>query len=323
MRVELQAADVPQQEPASRHPNSWMYFNGEFKRYHDVRVGFMTHALHYGTGCFEGIRAYWNPARDQLFLLQGPEHYDRLRNSAKILRMRLPGTTEELVHATLELLRRNEYRSDVYIRPLMYKSQEVIGVRLHNLEESFGIYTAAFGNYVDIEAGIRCMVSSWRRNSDQSLPARAKVAGGYVNSALAKSEAEESGYDEAIVLTLDGHVSEGSAENLFMVKDGVFVTPPSTDDILEGVTRRLVITLVAEELGMRVVERSIDRTELYTCDELLLCGTGAQIAPVVEVDRRAVGDGRVGELSGELQSLYFGAARGDNPKYASWSLPVY
>ena len=323
MRVEPQRADVPQQEPADRHPNSWMYFNGEFKRYHDVRVGFMTHALHYGTGCFEGVRAYWSPARDQLFLLQAPEHYDRLRNSAKILRMRLPGTTEELVNVTLELLRRNEYHSDVYIRPLMYKSEEVIGVRLHNLEESFGIYTAPFGNYVDIQAGIRCMVSSWRRNSDQSLPARAKVAGGYVNSALAKSEAEEAGYDEAIVLTLDGHVSEGSAENLFMVKDGVFVTPPSTDDILEGVTRRLVMTLVAEELGMRTVERSIDRTELYTCDELLLCGTGAQIAPVVEVDRRQVGDGKLGELSQELQSLYFGAARGDNPKYASWSLPVY
>ena len=323
MSVEVKSTDVPRQENADRHPNSWMYFNGEFKRYHDVRLGFMTHALHYGTGCFEGIRAYWNAQRNQLFLLQGPEHYDRLRNSSKILRMQLPGTTEELVNVTLELLRRNEYRSDVYIRPLMFKSQEIIGVRLHNLEESFGIYTAGFGNYIDIDAGIRCMVSSWRRNSDQALPARAKVAGGYVNSALAKSEAEESGFDEAIVLTMDGHVSEGSAENLFMVKDGVFVTPPSTDDILEGVTRRLVMTLAENELGMRVVERSIDRTELYTCDELLLCGTGAQISPVIEVDRRPVGTGKVGELSQELQSIYFGAARGDNPKYASWSLPVY
>ena len=323
MSVETGAEQAPETAQAGRHPDSWIYFDGEFRRYHDVHLGFMTHALHYGTACFEGIRAYWNEQRGQLFLLQAPEHYDRLRNSSKILRMSLPGTTEELVAATVELLRRNRYRSDVYVRPLMFKSAEVIGVRLHDLRESFGIYTAPFGDYIEIEAGVRCMVSTWRRNSDQSLPARAKVSGGYVNSALAKSEAEEAGYDEAIVLTLDGHVSEGSAENLFMVKDGAFVTPPSTDDILEGVTRRLVMQLVREELGMPVLERSIDRTELYTCDELLLCGTGAQISPVVEVDRRPVGDGRVGELSQELQSIYFSAARGDNPKYSSWTIPVY
>jgi branched-chain amino acid aminotransferase len=308
---------------AVTHPNSWVYFNGEFARYHDVRIGLMTNGLHYGTGCFEGVRAYWNRGKEQLYLLLAQAHFDRLRRSGSIMRMTLPHTTEELVNITLDLLRRNEYRTDTYIRPLLFASSEDIGVRLHNIEVSFAIYTSPFGKYVEIDEGIRCMVSSWRRVSDQSLPARAKITGAYANSALAKTEAIENGFDEAIVLTADGHVSEGSAENLFMLKDGAFSTPPVTDDILEGVTRKSVMTLIRDELGLQVIERSIDRTELYTCDELLLCGTGAQISPVIEVDRRKVGDGRVGEFTQELQGLYFGAVRGENPNYSDWTLPVY
>jgi branched-chain amino acid aminotransferase len=320
MKTEI---DLSQRAPARpEHPNSWIFFDGRVARYHDVHIGPMTHALHYGTGCFEGIRAYWNEQREQLYLLQGPAHYERLRNSAKILRMDLPYTTDELMHVTLELLRRNEYRSDVYIRPLLFKSAEKIGVQLHGLPESFLIYTEAFGNYVEI-GGIRCLVSSWRRIPDVALPARSKATANYLNSALAKSEAVENGYDEAIVLTVDGHVSEGSAENIFLYKDGVFLTPPVTDDILEGVTRRLVMHLIREELKLPVVERSIDRTELYASEELFLCGTGAQISPVIEVDRRTIGDGKVGELSQELQHLYFEAVRGGNGRYADWSVAVY
>jgi len=305
------------------HPNTWVFYNGEFARYHDVRLGLMTHALHYGTGVFEGLRAYWNPKKEQLYLLQAAPHFDRMRRSANVMRMKLPYSTEELVNFTLDLLRRNDFKADVYVRPLLYTSSEEIGVRLHNLEHSFFIYAIPFGNYVEIEGGIRCMVSTWRRVPDQSLPARAKVTGSYAQSALAKSEAVEAGFDEAIVLTVDGHVSEGSAENLFMFKDGTFVTPPVTDDILEGVTRTLLMRLIKDELGMPVVERTIDRTELYTCDELLLCGTGAQISPVVEVDRRAVGDGKVGEFTQELQAIYFGAVRGESPKFKDWTIPVY
>jgi branched-chain amino acid aminotransferase len=308
---------------SATHPNTWVFYQGEFGRYHDIKLGLMTHALHYGTGCFEGIRAYWNPKQEQLHLLQASAHYERLRRSANIMRMTLPYSTEELVNVTVELLRRNEFKSDVYVRPLLYTSSEEIGVRLHNLDHSFFIYAIPFGNYVEIERGIRCMVSSWRRTPDQSLPARAKITGSYAQSALAKSEAVESGFDEAIVLTIDGHVSEGSAENLFMLKDGVFVTPPVTDDILEGVTRILLTRLIKEELGKPVVERSIDRTELYTCDELLLCGTGAQVSPVIEVDRRPVGNGKVGEFTQELQSIYFGAVRGESPKHKDWTVPVY
>ena len=268
MRVESKAKAAAKKPDV--HPNTWVYYEGEFARYHDVKLGLMTHALHYGTGCFEGIRAYWNPRQEQLHLLQAAAHFDRMKNSANVLRLTLPHTTEELVDITVELLRRNQFKSDTYIRPLLYAASEDIGVRFHNLRQGFFIYTTPFGNYVEIEAGIRCMVSSWRRVPDSALPARAKVTGAYAQSALAKTEAVEAGYDEAIVLTMEGHVSEGSAENLFMYKDGVFVTPPVTDDILEGVTRKLMIGMIEDELGKKVVERSIDRTELYTCEELLL-----------------------------------------------------
>ena len=321
MSVETNSKAVTKK--AATHPNTWVFFDGEFGRYNDHKLGLMTHALHYGTGCFEGIRAYWNDKQQQLHLLHAPAHYERLRRSANVMRMTVPYSTEELVNITVELLRRNQFKSDVYVRPLLYASSEEIGVRLHDLQHNFFIYATPFGKYVEIEGGIRCMVSSWRRVPDQSLPARAKITGSYAQSALAKSEAVESGFDEAIVLTVEGHVSEGSAENLFMLKDGVFVTPPVTDDILEGVTRTLLMSLIKDDLGKPVVERSIDRTELYTCEELLLCGTGAQISPVIEVDRRPVGSGKVGEFTQELQSIYFGAVRGELAKYKDWTLPVY
>jgi branched-chain amino acid aminotransferase len=289
---------------------------------HDAHIGVMTHALHYGTACFEGIRAYWNEGSRRLLLLQGPAHFERLRTSGKILRMELAYSTDELMEITLELIRRNDFHSDVYVRPLLYKSAEIIGVTLHGLPDSFLLYATPMGDYVGT-GGIRCMVASWRRIPEAAMPARAKATANYLNSALAKSEALENGYDEAIVLNLDGHVSEGSAENIFIYKDGKFSTPAVTDDILEGVTRGLVIELIEKELGMRVVERSIDRTELYAADEVILCGTGAQISPVIEVDRRKVGDGRIGELAQELQQLYLGAVRGENPAYAGWSVSVY
>jgi branched-chain amino acid aminotransferase len=308
---------------ASRHADSWVFLDGELVRYHEAYLPPMTHALHYGTGCFEGVRAYWNPQHKQLYLLQAEAHYARLRRSAAILRLDFPYSNAELTEATLEILRRNDYKTDVYIRPLVFISAEEIGVRLHGLQKSFLIYTAPMGDYIPIEAGIRCMTSSWRRVSDSAIPARAKITGSYVNSALAKSEALESGFDEAIMLAHDGHVSEGSAENLFMVRDGRFITPSVTEDILEGITRGLLIGLVRDELGLEVVERSIDRTELYGCDELFLCGTGAQVSPVVELDHRKIGGGGVGPLTKRLQDLYFRAVRGEEPRYRHWSLPVY
>jgi branched-chain amino acid aminotransferase len=308
---------------ATRHPNSWVYFNGQFVRYHDARVGLVAHALHHGTACFEGIRAYWNPRREQLFLLQAAAHYDRLHRSARVLHMTLRESTDELVDLTLEVLRRNELRENAYIRPLLFKSGEQITPGMDGIEESFAIYTTPYGKHADSTNGIRCMVSSWRRVSEQSVPLRAKITGVYINSALMKSEAVRHGYDEAISLTMDGHVCEGSVANLFLFKDGAFVTPPVSDDILEGVTRQLLIGLIRNELGIDVVERSIGRSELYTCRELLLCGTGAEVLPVVEVDQRQVGDGMVGPLSRRLMDSYLSAARGDAPAHLDWTLPVW
>jgi branched-chain amino acid aminotransferase len=319
--METQVA--PRARKRSPHSESWVFFDGELVRYEEAYLPPMTHALHYGTGCFEGIRAYWNGAHNQLYVLQAEAHFARLRRSAAILRLPLPYSNEELVRFTVDLLRRNEARTDTYIRPLVYVSAEQIGVRLHGMETGFLIYSAAFGDLIDTEGGIRCMTSSWRRISDSAIPARAKISGSYVNSALAKSEALENGYDEAIMLGADGRVSEGSSENLFMVRDGVFITPPVTADILEGITRGLLMGLARDELGLEVIERTIDRTELYTCDELVLCGTGAQVSPVTELDHRTIGDGRVGRHTRRLQELYFRAVRGDEPRYRGWLTPVY
>src|SRR4030088_465821 len=301
----------------------WVYLDGEFKRYGDARLGLMTHALHYGTGVFEGIRGYWSPEHEQLFLLKLREHYRRMQNSVKILKLKLPLNLDELCATSIELIRRNNFRQDVYIRPFAFKSSEEIGVRLHNLKDSFAIYVTPFGKYVEVDGGIRCMVSSWRRIDDNVAPARAKITGIYVNSALAKTEAMENGFDEAIMLTHDGHVSEGSAENIFLLRDGKVYTPPTSDNILEGLTRLAVMELLSKELGLEVVERCIDRSELYVADEILLCGTGAQISPVVEVDRRPIGDGKVGPVVSKLQKLYFDVVRGHSAKYRSWLTPVY
>src|SRR5438105_6361927 len=301
----------------------WVFLDGEFKRYADARLGLMTHALHYGTGVFEGIRGYWSSEHEQLFILKLREHYARLQRSVKVLKLKIPISLDELCKTSIELVRKNNFRQDVYIRPLAFKSSEEIGVRLHNLKDSFAIYVTPFGNYVDVDRGIRCMVSSWRRIDDNAAPARAKITGIYVNSALAKSEAMENGFDEAIMLTQEGHVCEGSAENIFLLRDGKAFTPPTSDNILEGLTRLGIMELLRNELDIEVVERSIDRSELYIADEIFLCGTGAQISPVIDVDRRPIGDGQVGPVVSRLQKLYFDIVRGRNSKYRSWLTPVY
>ena len=228
--------------------------------------------------------------------------------------MKPPMPPEELVELTVDLLRRNGFRQDTYVRPTLYKSSEVIGVRLHNLDEQLAIFAVPFGEYIAIDRGISAQVVSWRRNSDQALPARAKIVGAYVNSAFSKSEAVLNGYDEAIVLTMDGHVSEGSAENLFMVRDGKLITPSITDDILEGITRAGLMQLAREEMGIETIVRTVDRSELYVADEAFLCGTGAQLSPIVEIDHRQVGNGEVGPITRQLAKLYFDVVRGKHAR---------
>lgn len=299
------------------------FFRGTIVPLPEANINIMCHGFNYGTGCFEGIRGYWNEEHGEMYLLFLAEHFKRLFRSAKILFMEIPYTVEELCRICVELVRQSGYRQNVYLRPTVYKEDSIIGVKLHDLHDAFHIYCAPMGQYVDIGKGLRCGVSSWHRIDDTMIPARAKVIGGYINSALAKTEAIQRGFDEAIFLNVDGHVSEGSAENIFMIRDGVLVTPGLNDNILEGITRSAILTLADKELGIKIHVRPIDRTELYVADELFLCGTGAQIAWVSEVDHRKVGNGTLGPITDQIRKLYFDAVYGNLPRYQHWVTPVY
>jgi len=297
------------------------YFEGGYVPLRDANVNIMTHAFMYGTATFEGIRAYWNAQQERLYGLFVREHVERIRNSAKILLMDPVPSVDELAGIILETARRNAFRQDVYIRPSFYKSTRAIGVRLHHLEHQLYVIAVPFGNYVDVDSGIRLMTSSWRRNADEAIPARGKIVGGYVNMAFQKSEAELNGFDEALVLTADGAASEASAANLFIVRDGTVITPPVSDDILEGITRKAIVQLALDN-GLTVESRTIDRSELYVCDEAFLCGTGVQVSPVIEVDHRPVGSGAVGPIARMIRDRYFEAVRGDVDAYRHWLTPI-
>jgi branched-chain amino acid aminotransferase len=310
--------------PAAGFPNAERliaYFEGGYRPLSEAKIGILSHAFLYGTATFEGVRAYWNADTSTLYALKLDEHLMRLRDSAKIMLMDPLPDVAELRGIILELLRKNAFREDVYIRPSVYKSTQAIGVRLHGLTNDTYVVAVPFGDYVDTAKGLRCATVSTRRTSDLAIPARAKIAGNYVNSAFAKSEAGLSGFDEAIVLTETGKVSEGSAENLFMVRGGRLITPGVNDDILEGITRKGIVE-IASELGIPVVERQIDRSELYIADEIFLVGTGAQVAPVSEVDHRTIGVGGTGRLTKQIQDRYFDAVRGRLPQYEHWLTPV-
>jgi len=300
-----------------------VYADGRFLNYEDAKVGLLTHGLQYGTGCFEGIRGYWVPEERDLFLVLLPDHYERLETSAKILTMELPNSVDELVDITIELCVRNRFECDVYIRPFAYKAAEDVGVRLHNVPDAFAIVPIPFKPYIDAVRGLDVCVSSWRRADDTMAPPRAKITGLYVNSALAKSEAVLNGYDEAILLSHDGHVSEGSAENIFLVRRGVLYTPDPSQNVLEGVTRRAIMDIAREELGVEVVERSIDRGELYSADEVFFTGTAVGICAVASIDRRTVGNGTAGVLTKRLAAMYDRIVTGRDPRYASWLTRTY
>ena len=299
------------------------FFNKQFMPLSEAKIGIMTHALHYGTACFEGIRGNWNSEEKQIYLFRVRDHFQRLKKSCHIMKISLPYSVDELCQFTVELVEKNGYREDIYVRPLAYKSSQVVGVRLHNLEDDFLMFVIPFGPYLDINKGCRCCVSTWRRIDDNMIPPRAKVTGLYVNSALAKTEAWENGFDEAILLNQYGHVSEGSGENIFLVVEGRLVTPPSSDNILVGITRNTIIELAKNELGIDTVERSIGRNELYIADECFLTGTAAHVTPVIEIDHRRIGEGAIGEITKKLQQLYFDVVRGKNPRYIDWCTPAY
>jgi branched-chain amino acid aminotransferase len=301
---------------------SYAYFHNQFVPLAKAKINVMTHALHYGTAVFEGIRGNWNNEQQQIYIFRLKEHYQRLEDGCRLLRMTLPHSVDELCKITIELVRKCNFKEDIYIRPLAYKSSAALGVRLHDLDCSFLVFTIPWGRYLDMEA-CRCSISSWRRPADNVIPPRAKITGLYVNNAFTKTEAMERGFDEGIMLSPDGHVSEGSGENIFLVKDGKLITPPINDSILVGITRDTTIKLAGKELGIETIERPFEPNELYTADECFLTGTAAHITPIAEIENRKIGNGRVGDIAGRLQNLYFEVIKGNNKKYLNWCTPAY
>ncbi|MDP6607029.1 MAG: branched-chain amino acid transaminase [Dehalococcoidia bacterium] len=304
-------------------PTPTAFFQGQYVPLEDAKIGVMTHAFNYGTAVFEGVRGNWNDEEGQLYLFRVRDHIRRVLESSKIMRLGVQYSEDEIVTTVERVAEMSGFREDVYIRPLVYKSDEVVGLRMHNLAEDFLVFVTPFGAYLDPEAGVRCVTSSWRRVDDTMIPARAKVTGLYVNNAMAKTEAELNGVDEAIMLNQDGHVSEGSGENIVMMRHGRLVTPPPSDNILEGITLETALEIAKRELGLEVERRTIDRSELYIADEVFMTGTAAHVTPVTEIDRIPIGDGEFGEVSRLLQRRYFEAITGRIPEYADWLTPVY
>ncbi|MFB9719788.1 aminotransferase class IV [Planobispora longispora] len=304
-------------------PYDEIYVDDAFVPEKEARLSVLANAVSYGTGTFEGVRALWNPGQQELYLLEAGAHYVRMGRSARILGLDLPHGPGHLVGVTAELLRRNGVRGDAYVRPLLLQAGEQLAVRMH--DSGTRLYIAATpmpGDYID-RRGVRCAVSTWRRAVDTTVPGRAKVTGGYVGPSLAKSEAIRNGFDEAIMLTADGYVAEATTSNILLRTGRDWATPSPADDILDGITRRLVARLLGELAGAAVTERRVHRSELYACDEALLCGTAALVAPVVEVDGRRVGDGRPGEATLAVQSALDAISRRRDPRHPEWTTPVY
>ena len=295
------------------------FHKGDFIPLEQATVGVMTHALHYGTAIFEGVRGNWNEEEEQMFIFRLREHYERMGSGCKVMRIKLPYSVQELCDITVEMVEQCGYREDIYIRPLAYKAEErVATMNVTPLSDGFTVFAVPFGAYMDLEVAAKCCTSSWRRPEDTAIPTHVKIAGLYVNSVLAKSDAIAAGFDEAILLNERGHVSEGTGENVFILRDGRLATPPVVDNVLPGITRDTVIDIAANELGMKVQERHIARTEMYLADEMFLTGTAAHLTPVGSVDNFDVGDGTMGPVTRQLQDMYFDIVRGKNPKYRHW-----
>jgi len=301
----------------------YAYFEGEIRPIEEAKVSVTCNTLHYGTGCFGGLRGYWNEEQQQLYAFRLADHYKRFLNSAKLLHCRFDYTVDQLVDITVQLLAKEGWRENCYIRPIAYKDDGIYRVWLHEATDKVAIFSQPVDAYIRVDKGAHVCVSAWRRVDDTAMPARGKVNGTYVNSALVKSDAMLSGFDDAIVLNQDGHVAEGSAANFMMVRDGVVITPPITSNVLEGITRRTILALIRDELMVEVIEREVDRSELYLCDEAFYCGTGAQVTPISRIDHRDVGDGNVGSITRQIRDLYFRVVFGKEANYMHWLTPVH
>lgn len=298
----------------------FVWFDGKVVPWDKAKIHVLTHAFNYGTAAFEGIRAY--PSGEEMFIFRLKDHVKRLFNSSKIFGFEPKYTKEEVSEACKEVIRANDFHVKVYIRPLVFVAG--VGIGIGFLGQPIGVAIAAvpFGTYFGKGEGVHAMVSSWRRLSDQSMPPSAKITGHYANSVLAKMNALQNGYDEAIMLDINGKVSEGTGENIFIVKDGELITPPVSSDILEGITRKTIIEIAREE-GIEVIEREISRSELYTCDEAFFAGTAAEITPILSIDKKVIGDGKSGPVTLNMKDAYTKAVVGQLKGHEDWATPVY
>jgi branched-chain amino acid aminotransferase len=296
--------------------------NGAFRPERDATLSIRSRVVNYGLGCFGGIRGYRSHDGTQVNVFRLERHLRRLENSARILRLRVHCGQAEMAALVIELLRQNQVRGDVYVRPLVYADSNELSPILDPATSATAIFCMPLGRYLS-NGPIDVCVSSWRRVRETAIPARAKATAAYLNSALARREAMDHGCAEAILLTEDGNVSEGSAEHVIIVRDGCLVSPPSTDDNLDGITRQSLMVLAREDLGLAFVERSIGRTELYVADEMFLCGTGAEITAVRSVDGRIVGDGTVGPITQLLSQRFEAVVRGSVSSRRDWLTPVW
>ena len=299
----------------------YAFFEGNIVPFGDANVSIGTHALQYGTGAFAGVRGYLDQDGQTINIFRLKEHAARLLRSAKLLRMNLPYDIDGVSQILIDLLRKNAPTSDVYFRPFVYKASVQLTPRLKDIDDELAVYMLPMGDYLDIHRGQKVIVSSWTRISDNAIPSRGKLTGSYINSAFAKDEAEEKGADEAIMLNHDGKVAEGSACNLFIVRDGVLITPPVTGDVLEGITRRSLLKM-ADDLDIPTEQRAIDRSELYLVDEAFFCGTGVQIAPIGSIDGRPIGTAGDTPVAKRLSEMFFDIVRGKGATYGDWITPV-
>lgn len=299
------------------------FFKDKFVNEDAMVLPIRSKAIQYGLGTFEGVRAYWNSEESQLYIFRSNDHYKRLLESCKIFRLQSPYSVEKLTETTIELLKKNDLKTNTYIRPLFYHNSTKMAPVFEDGDTEFAMYCNPLDAYIDTSKGIDVCISSWQRVPDNAIPSRAKPTGLYLNSALVRDEAYKNGFQEGIFLTKNGSVSEGSGEHIFMVKGNTIVSPPSTEDNLDGITRKTIIELVENETDYTFVERTIARTELYTCDELFFVGTGAEVTSIKSVDRRDVGTGDFGKITKEIQTIYFDVVHGRNKKYSDWLTPVY
>ncbi len=310
---------------AAEERTDYCWMDGDFVQWDNAKVHIKTHALHYGSAVFEGIRGYETKDKN-VYIFRLKEHIDRLFYSAKIYKMEIPYTKEEISNAIIELIKKNNIKETVYIRPIVFRGYGSLGLNPFKCPVSAAIYIVPFGRYLGPEAlekGVRCCFSSWERISPRALPAEAKACGQYINSILAKMEAIENGYDEALFLDHRGFISEGSGENIFMIKNRNAITPPVTASILIGITRDSIIKLMTSDLKIPLVEQDVTRAAIYNMDEVFIYGTAGEVTPVVEIDKRVIADGKPGPVTRKVQKAFSEVTLGKNPQYEGWVTPVY